>query len=262
MENCRIRAVVVTFNRLEKLKKALNALTQQTTLPAYILVVNNASTDGTTEYLYQWRQENGNPDIKKLVLNEASNRGSSGGFHDGLAEALKLNAEWIYVSDDDAYPASDVFERIKDYIDQYQGNVLAAVCTSVIQYGKIATAHRRIIGCNFWKIIERDVPEEEYQNDYFECKGYSYVGTVLNKSKLAMAGLPVAEYFIQWDDTEHSIRMSRQGKIICIPRAEVKHEFEYSKSAGFQWKDYYRIRNRMDGIRRNYPRRYFFIKSG
>ena len=43
----KIGVVLVTYNRLEKLKIALKSYEEQTVLPKYILVVNNNSNDGT-----------------------------------------------------------------------------------------------------------------------------------------------------------------------------------------------------------------------
>ena len=51
-----IGCVIVTFNRLEKLKKTLNIYARQSLLPLYLIVVNNASTDGTDKYLEEWKQ--------------------------------------------------------------------------------------------------------------------------------------------------------------------------------------------------------------
>lgn len=48
-----IGVVLVTFNRLEKLKIALESFENQTCSPKYLLVVNNASTDGTGDFLTQ-----------------------------------------------------------------------------------------------------------------------------------------------------------------------------------------------------------------
>lgn len=54
MKNLSIGVVLVTFNRLEELKKAIPCYEQQTLPPKYIIVVNNCSTDGTEEYLRGW----------------------------------------------------------------------------------------------------------------------------------------------------------------------------------------------------------------
>ena len=45
----RVCAVVVTYNRKAMLKKCLDALISQTRKPDHILVIDNASNDGTFE---------------------------------------------------------------------------------------------------------------------------------------------------------------------------------------------------------------------
>ncbi len=52
----KVAAVVVTYNRLEKLKKVLASLESQTRLPQMLVIVNNAATDGTAEYLQEYAQ--------------------------------------------------------------------------------------------------------------------------------------------------------------------------------------------------------------
>lgn len=46
-----ISIVVLTFNRLDRLTSCINALESRTSTPYEIIVVNNASTDGTNEFL-------------------------------------------------------------------------------------------------------------------------------------------------------------------------------------------------------------------
>lgn len=49
-----IGVVIVTFNRIEKLRKTLKAYAEQTIKAKYIIVVNNASSDGTSKFLSEW----------------------------------------------------------------------------------------------------------------------------------------------------------------------------------------------------------------
>lgn len=46
----KIGAVIVTFNRIEKLKKALFSYESQTVVPDILIVVDNHSNDGTHEF--------------------------------------------------------------------------------------------------------------------------------------------------------------------------------------------------------------------
>ena len=63
----KIGVVIVTYNRLEKLKIALKKFENQTKKQAYILVVNNASNDGTLEYLNDWKKNKSA--YNKFVIN-------------------------------------------------------------------------------------------------------------------------------------------------------------------------------------------------
>jgi len=46
-----VTAAIVTYNRLELLKESLAAILAQTKYLSHVIIVNNMSTDGTTEYL-------------------------------------------------------------------------------------------------------------------------------------------------------------------------------------------------------------------
>ena len=82
----KIAAVVVTYNRKELLKECLDALLRQTYSVDSIILIDNASNDGTPEFL----KENGyldNPKIDYVRLPE--NTGSAGGFYDGVKRGYK-----------------------------------------------------------------------------------------------------------------------------------------------------------------------------
>ena len=72
----KIAAVIVTYNRLYLLKEVLEAFDNQTRVPDYIIIVNNASTDGTEAFLEEWKKT----EIKgqtKFVITPEENLGKS-----------------------------------------------------------------------------------------------------------------------------------------------------------------------------------------
>lgn len=253
-----IGVLLVTYNRLEKLKIALERYENQTVLPKYILVVNNSSTDGTKEFLNSWK--NKKCTTEKYVINTNENIGGSGGFYTGFEKAIHFNADWIWVSDDDAYPYYDALEKCKMYVknSENKGNI-AAVCGQVINKNKIDISHRRRINKGLFKITEKKISAEEYKMSSFQLDLFSYVGTMINKEYLKKCGLPEKEYFIYYDDTEHSYRLSEYGKIICIPEVKVSHDFEENNKNNITWKKYYAIRNRLLFFKKHFHKRYFYI---
>ncbi|EEN7923082.1 glycosyltransferase, partial [Salmonella enterica] len=90
-------ALIVTFNRLEKLKKSV----RETVKAGFssIVIVNNGSNDGTREWLSSLSE----PGITTLNLKD--NLGGAGGFKVGSQYICSYsNADWVFFYDDDAYP--------------------------------------------------------------------------------------------------------------------------------------------------------------
>ena len=85
MQNTKIAAVVVTFNRLEKLKKVLSSLEAQTRLPDQLVIVNNAATDGTDSFLKEYAANFKYSDSVQLdIVTLEKNEGGAGGFSAGM----------------------------------------------------------------------------------------------------------------------------------------------------------------------------------
>lgn len=255
-----IGVVIVTYNRRNDLEKALLAYENQIKHPNYIIVVNNNSTDGTKEFLEEW--ENIKTNIDKYIINLPKNIGGSGGFYSGLKKSLELNCEWIWVADDDAYPNNDALLTLEKFYENtdINFNEVSAICGSVINNNKFDLDHRRRIKSNKFSINQTQVPESEYKNDFFELDLFSYVGTVLSKSYMKQVGITEKDYFIYCDDTEHSLRLSKVGKILCVPKIRVVHDVELQNRDMITWKNYYGIRNNLLMYKKHFPKRYFYYE--
>lgn len=251
-----IGVVIVTYNRINELKKAISCYENQTKLPKYIIIVNNYSSDGTMEFLKDWESIKTNFD--KHVINLDENLGGSGGFYKGLEKSLNLDANWIWVADDDAYPEKDALQNIdKKYSEFKDDKNIVAICGAVINNGSIDTEHRRRIKPRKFYISEKSVSIDEYNKESFEIDLFSYVGTVLRKDSLIKYGLTEKDYFIYYDDTEHSLRLSRIGKIICIPSVKIIHNTNNETNNTINWKLYYGIRNRLHMYKKHFSKRYY-----
>ena len=100
-----VAAVVVTFNRLEKLKNVLAALEAQTRLPEQLIIVNNASTDDTAVYLNEYERDFPLKDKTSItIVTLPENVGGAGGFSAGMRKGYELGADFVWIFDDDGYP--------------------------------------------------------------------------------------------------------------------------------------------------------------
>ena len=76
----KLGVVIVTYNRLELLKECITACINQKEEFQKILIINNASTDGTKEYLENLQYSN------LEIINSNKNLGGSGGFWLGIKQ--------------------------------------------------------------------------------------------------------------------------------------------------------------------------------
>ena len=259
MKIVEIGVVLVTYNRLEKLKTALASFERQSLAPAYLIVVDNASTDGTSDYLASWEKEPGR--FQRIVLSKTENTGGSGGFCAGLKAALEYSAPWIWVSDDDAFPEEETLKTAAKYLSENQwADQPSAICGAVINHGEVDLEHRRRIRPGRFGIKEESVRLEEYAEESFQLNGFSYVGVILNREKLRQVGLTREDYFLWYDDTEHSLRLSRTGPVYCVPGIRIHHDVPPAQG-GVSWKNYYGIRNMITTYKEHFPKRHALYVS-
>ena len=248
LETFSVAAVIVTYNRLEKLKKALKCYETQTILPKYLVIVNNCSNDGTKDYLNEWLKETSF--IKKIVINTESNLGGSGGFYIGQKKALELDVDWIYLADDDAYPEDSYFLKIHNFLIATNVNEISAVCGKVDQPKK-NNGHCAYF--NKWKFpLYTFIPDKEYvEKKVIDIDATSFVGICINKNLLSKAGLVNKDYFIWFDDYEQCYRLKKYGRIFVLSDCKIFHDIS-SEDIGFSWKTYYGLRNTANFIKNNF----------
>jgi rhamnopyranosyl-N-acetylglucosaminyl-diphospho-decaprenol beta-1,3/1,4-galactofuranosyltransferase len=111
-------SVIVARNGKAVLPELLDALTKQSDALQEIIVVDNASADGTCELLKQHY-----PAVTVIPL--AVNEGVSGGYSVGLEHALRQGHDWVWMLDQDSRPSTTTLKE------------LLAACISSPEYGRI-----------------------------------------------------------------------------------------------------------------------------
>lgn len=217
----KIIALVVTYNRIDWLKKSLKSLTSQTRKPDEILVIDNSSTDGTHEFL------KGLSGLKVKTLDE--NTGGAGGFSYGLKCAIEDGADWVWMMDDDALPYRNALEELESAILNYSdANVFLSKLTDKSNSTPSTRISNALIG--------------------------TFVGFTVSRNVVEKVGLPDADFFIYADDYEYSKRIRKAGfKIVKIHSSLIEHKdwikqkrivrFPFSKPNVPAWKTYYLFRN-------------------
>lgn len=228
--------VIVTYNRLELLQECLECVDKQTLKFQSVVLVNNCSTDGTTDFLRDYCK--GRSDI--VLINTESNLGGSGGFQLGVKN-VPQDSDYVLLIDDDAMLDSHFLEEI----DKHREESILAYSGTIRTDGKIDTSHRRRLKNNIL-MTKSDVPVEEYEKDSFLFDLATFCGLMVSKEVIDKIGLPKGEYFIWYDDTEYCLRIIKYSKIKNVNAAHINHKTKIFNETDLNWKSYYGYRNQID----------------
>lgn len=247
----RIAAVVVTYNRRERLEGCLESLIRQDRRLDEILVIDNASTDDTQDMLKR------NYDGKITHVRLENNQGGSGGFYEGIRLAYEKGYDWIWAMDDDVEPEPDALAALvasPAFSDPSVGLLGSLILNAELK-------PQLWMYCRFNSIFStcRVVTEDDLKSPLLPIEGGSFVGPFIRREAVASVGLPLKEFFIYWDDTEYWYRVSKHFKTFLVPPSRVIHRnalkaqpkrkflgiFEVNAGAPLaqDWRRYYMVRN-------------------
>ncbi|HEU4760634.1 MAG TPA: glycosyltransferase, partial [Dehalococcoidia bacterium] len=100
-----VLAVVMAYNRRDPLRRCLDAIRHQSQPPTGVLVLDNGSTDGTSEMLAREF-----PNVR--VHQTGENSGSAGAIREALRVALEAAPDYIWFFDDDVVPYPACLETL------------------------------------------------------------------------------------------------------------------------------------------------------
>ena len=245
-------AVVVTYNRLAKLKVTLARLLDADPVHLKkIVVVDNHSTDDTIA----WLQVQSDPRLDVIELER--NIGGAGGFEIGMREAvLRHDPDWLLVMDDDARPEPDTLALFHASNPQVDGVAAAVYLPSGEICGMNAPSNNPFW---HWRDFLRTalrgrkgfhVGPDAYQGPARQVDVASFVGLFLSRRAVDLIGYPDPDFFIYTDDTLYTLELTAAGgRIMFDPALRFEHDMGTFGGAadGRQftpiWKVYYYHRN-------------------
>lgn len=193
-------AVVVTYNRLDMLRQCIAALETQNA-PCDILVIDNASSDGTQEWLAAKH------DIINIRMNE--NTGGAGGFNKGMWEAAARGYDYIWLMDDDTIPKTDALEKLLQADSVLKGKYGWLSSVPLWKDGKVCIINKQKIYASYYKDIQF------LRHGLLRAVHATFVGLFVRRETVLKAGLPIKEFFIWGDDIEYTRRISVRMKLPC-----------------------------------------------
>lgn len=209
--NKRTAAVVVTYNRKELLVKNIEALLKQSYIDCLdIIIIDNASTDGTEAYISNYIEN------KSVIhINTGANLGGAGGFQYGIRYAAEHGYDFVWVMDDDCIPNVDTLENFYKYSYQLKGEFGFLSSKVLWKNGDICKMNIQR------KTITKNVTN--FSEKLINVVMASFVSLFIPISIVEDIGLPIKEFFIWTDDWEYTRRISRKYPCYLVSDSIVVH---------------------------------------
>ncbi|WP_313515218.1 glycosyltransferase family 2 protein [Pseudomonas sp.] len=238
----RVYAVVLTYNRQTLLKQCLEAVYSQTRPCDGVIVIDNASTDGTERML----MDASFPGIEVHVL--SNNIGAAGGFSAGFRIAYQAGADFVWMMDDDVIPDVDALERLMDAESLLAAKkverafLLSTPRTETGLMTNTPSIDQRLnaIAYESWPLL--------LEHGLAPVARATFVSILVPRATIEKHGLPIAQMFIWGEDTEYTLRMTRSVPGYMVGNSKVQHLRQTSGALS--------IRTETNATRLNYHRHF------
>lgn len=207
----RITAVIVTYNRKELLKECVQALLKQSVKECDVLIIDNASTDGTPEYIAD--------ELKNSRVhydNTGSNLGGAGGFCYGIRKACEMGYDYLWLMDDDCIVKENSLKELLKLGNSLQGNYGFLSSRVLWKDGKPCRMNQQKISL----VKKLKEPEKDCQKIVLA----TFVSLFVPASVVKNVGLPYKEFVIWTDDWEYTRRISLKYPCYYSAKSIVVHK--------------------------------------
>ena len=239
----RISIIIPNWNGLGLLRPCLDALRRQTYTDHEVIVVDNASSDGSLAAL---RDEY--PEVRVVAL--PTNRGFAGGCNEGIRAA---RGEFIVATNNDTEAEPGWLAALVDALDRHPEAGSAAA--RIMLHGRRDTLH------SAGDIFRRDgTPDsrgvwQPYGPPFDrECHVFGGCGgaTMYRRAMLEQIGAFEESFFMYCEDVDLNWRAQLAGwKCVYVPEAVIYHHL--SATGGGPLSSFHVGRNTLWVLARNYP---------
>ncbi len=229
---------VITFNRIKLLERCINNIEKQTRKTDDILIVNNSSSDGTSEFLK----------LNSYKFITQKNTGSAGGWHTAIEYAIKHNFDYIWLMDDDGYPDNYSLEKLtKNMKNEY--SCLSSIVINENNHSDLVFPFPKLNKNKLPSLLafprkKKSIKEfnsiEISKNLYEFC--HLFNGALISIKHIKKIGNINIKYFMYGDEVDYYFRLKKVGKVFSLLDSFHYHP-NVSKRELSKLKVYYYIKN-------------------
>lgn len=233
----RVGVVIVTWNRKDYVLRLLDTLSSNAYPNWQVLVVDNASTDGSAEAIkarHPWAR----------CVVSAVNLGGSGGFNTGLTVFLDEGGyDYIWLLDNDVEVEPGALEVL---VEALESDRTAAVAGShMIQLDNDQTTNEIGADCNLddgrLELCLHGSRQWFHRSEVYEVDYVAACSMLVRFDVMKKVGI-MTDYFIHFDDVDWCLRFKEAGyRTIACAASRIRHLSGRSKRV--TWILYYDVRN-------------------
>lgn len=198
--------------------------------PGRVVVVDNASGDGSDDQIKAWMQDRG--DARLQLVRSATNSGFSGGHNQGMAAAPE--ADFYLILNSDALLRPDFFDQLMPETARHTGMGLFAPRLeyedgegqiSCFRFASPASELMRGAQTGpVTKVLQRHVTALELPPDPDQIEWASFACILLRGEMVRQIGPMDEGYFLYFEDSEYGLRARRAGwGVGYFPAARAVH---------------------------------------
>lgn len=217
----KVGAIIITYNRKELLKECIESILSGTVVPD-IIVVDNASTDGTSDLVKNYP-------VNYLRLDR--NLGPAGGAEAGQRYAYRHGYDFVWMLDDDVVVSKDALEVLLKFYEKLQTQ-FNNVFLSSVTYGdrSFTKPFFNLLLYNNKTGLTRKISDEEFLKEYFEYDIAPMNGLFLPKGIFDAVGFFNGGLWGWYDDTEFVLRCKNKGyRGFAVTKSKIFHPIESRK---------------------------------
>lgn len=211
----RVVAVVVTHNRKECLLRCIHALRGQQGAVTDVLVVDNASDDGTAAAVAPFVRTGA-----ILYHNTGENLGGAGGFNVGMRLAVEMGYDRLWVMDDDCIPDADALAALVAADRRLEGQY--GFLSGMAYWRDGTPCQMNVQKTSLWRKLE------DFSAPLTPVVMATFVAAFIPADRVREVGLPIREFFIWSDDLEYTRRLSRRYPCYAVGGCRVLHDMRHN----------------------------------
>ena len=211
--------VILNTNRCADTLAAIDSMQKNTYSNHQILVLDNASTDGSVEAIHQ-----SYPSVP--IVNLEKNLGYAGNNNVGIEIALNQKADWIFLLNEDTVVAEDCLELlIKTAQMDDRVGVLGPMVYHFDEKNVIQSAGGRIDELwQSWHLGQNETDKGQFSEPH-AVDWISGCAILIRREVFEQVGALDQRFFYYWEETELCVRAQRNGwKILQVPQAKIWHK--------------------------------------